>query len=69
MKNYVIGSTSNLLEKNVAWSALLKQSSVSFQSYGDISSGLMATNDIGVIIVIFLEVLIQNSLGDYSIIE
>lgn len=69
MNSYVLGSTSNLLEKNVAWSALLKQVNITFQSYGDISSGLMASNDDGVIIVIFLEDLIQNSLGDYSLIE
>jgi FkbH-like protein len=69
MKKYIIGSTSNLLEKNAAWSAFLKQSSLSFQSYGDISSGFMAPNDIGVIVVIFIEDLIQNSLSDYSLIE
>ena len=69
MKNYLIGSSSNLLEKNSAWDTLKNQVNLTFQNFGDILSGLVSANDIGVIITIFLEDLIQNSLDDYSLIE
>ena len=68
MKNYVIGSTSNLLEKNAAWSTLQKQVNLTFHSFGDILSGLSSSNDTGVIVTIFVEDLIQNCLDDYSLI-
>lgn len=69
MKNYAVGSTSNLLEKNAAWNTLRQQVTLSFQSYGDIFSGFMAPNDTGVIVVLFLEDLVQDALDDYSSIE
>ena len=69
MKNYTIGSTSNLLEKNAAWGKLQKQVNLSFQTFGDILSGLVSPNDKGVIVTIFMEDLIQKSLDDYSLIE
>ena len=69
MKNYIIGSTSNLLEKNVAWDALKKQVNLTFLNYGDILSGLVSSNDRGVIITIHVEDLIQNTLDDYSLVS
>lgn len=68
MKNFLIGSSSNLLEKNSAWDKLRNQVNCTFQNFGDISSGLVSSNDYGVIITIFLEDLVQNSLNDYSLI-
>ena len=64
MKNYLIGSTSNLLEKNGAWGVLKKQVNLTFLNFGDIFSGRLASNDKGVIITIFVEDLIQNTLDD-----
>ena len=69
MKNYIVSSTSNLLEKNNAWDALLNNVKITFKSYGDISSGLIGTDDSGLIIVIFLEDLIQNCLDDFALVE
>lgn len=68
MKNFLIGSSSNLLEKNSAWDQLRNQVNCTFQNFGDISSGLVSPNDHGVIITIFLEDLLQNTLHDYSLI-
>ena len=68
VKNYLIGSSSNLLERNAAWDTLRNQVNLTFQNFGDISSGLVSSNDNGVIITIFLEDLIQNCLDDYSLI-
>ena len=68
MKNYLIGSSSNLLEGNAAWDTLRNQVTLTFQNFGDISSGLVSPNDNGVIITIFLEDLIKNCLDDYSLV-
>lgn len=69
MKNFIISSTSNLLENNNAWDAILNHADIIFTGYGDISSGLIGSDKSGLIIVIFLEDLIQNCLDDFSLVE
>lgn len=68
-ENFVISSTSNLLEKNAAWNDLLDEAGLTFMPYNDISSAFFSHDDCGMISVIFLEDLIQDSRDDFSQVE
>lgn len=69
MRKLIISSTSNLLENNSCWRHLSKEEKLIFSDYGDITSCLFSNIENGLIIVIFLEDLIQNSSENYSSIK
>jgi FkbH-like protein len=66
MNTYKISATSNILETNKCWETLKKTFSLKFLNYGDLVSGLFSKNDHGLIIIIFLEDLLQNIKSDYN---
>lgn len=69
MKNFVITSTSNLLEKNAAWNVLLSETGLNFSPYGDISTAFFSDDGFGIISVIFLEDLIEECQDSFSQVE
>ena len=66
LTKYKISASSNLLETNKCWEPLQKTCNLNFESYGDITSSLFLDDSDGLIIVIFLEDLLQNIKGDYD---
>ena len=66
MTKYKISASSNLLETNKCWEPLQKTCNLNFESYGDITSSLFSDDSDGLIIVIFLEDLLQNIKGNYD---
>lgn len=69
MVSYKVCGTSNLLEGNKCWEVLEKNCQLHFEGYGDITSALLSDDDCGLITVLFLEDLLQNSNGDYVTIK
>ena len=69
MATYTISGTSNLLESNRCWDTLKDRYSLRFHGYGDLTSSLLATDEDGLIFVILLEDLLQNSDGESETIE
>jgi FkbH-like protein len=66
---FIISSTSNLLERNAAWSELLVEADLTFTEYGNISSAFFSDDDFGIISVIFLEDLLKDCLDDFTQVE
>ena len=59
-KLFTVCASSNLLEPNACWNKLKDICKLSFESYGEFVSPLLKKNESGLILVLFIEDLINN---------
>ena len=68
-KLFTVCASSNLLESNAYWNILRKNYELSFEAYNEFITPLLQKNTSGIIIVLFLEDLIQDFNIDISLID